>query len=138
MLHKKRTVTFEQKVTNASADTVVYITFMSYNISDKPTPINFQIFDQNNKKLLDKTKLNHHVVKLTPKKPQSYVFKLINPNNTDVKVLMGLDCKHCDKTRPDFMDKLDFGDKMIALGAIEKDLAQYHIYLIKAKSLFYT
>jgi hypothetical protein len=111
--------------------------FMSYNLKDKPAAIDFQIFDQNDKLLLDKKKLTHHVVKLTPKKASVYKFKLFNPNNSDVRVLAGVDCKHCGSTDDKFMDKEDFANKLQGVHKIQKDLAHYQMYLTKSKGWFY-
>lgn len=137
VISKRRSINFEQEVENVSADTKVYMNFMSYTLKDKPIPIDFQIFDQNDKLLLDKKKLTHHVVKLTPKKHTIYKFKLYNANNVDVRVLAGVDCKHCGSSDEKYMDKVDFAKKLLGLHKIQKDLAHYQMYLTRSKGWFY-
>jgi len=49
---------------------------------------------------------------LSPKKPSTYRFKLFNPNNQDVKVLCGVDCKNCGIGEDQYMKKEDFNEKL--------------------------
>ena len=139
IISKKRSITFSQKVDHAIENkTRIYMNFMAHNMEDKSMTVNYQIMDKDGKMLMDKKKLNHHVVKINPKKPTTYSFKLTNPNSQDVKVVIGIDCKECGEIKEEYMLKADFQEKLQALDLIQKDLGSYQLYLFRAKEMFYT
>lgn len=138
IIPKRGKIFFTQAIKSWAHGTRLYMNFMADSMDDKPMNINYVIRDADKKVLMEKKNLNHHVVKVSPKKVTEYEFELHNPNSKEVKVFVGVDCKECGTESEDFMSNDDFKKKSETVKQIQTDLAQYQFSMVISKEMYYT